>query len=54
MVDVDPQFFRPAEVELLWGDSTKAEEVLGWKREVSFENLVKMMVDADLKEAGVR
>ena len=54
MVDVDPKFFRPAEVELLWGDSTKAEEVLGWKREVSFENLVKMMVDADLKEAGVR
>ena len=54
MVDVDPKFFRPAEVELLWGDSTKAEEVLGWKREVSFENLVKMMVDADLKKAGVR
>ncbi|MBO7334600.1 MAG: GDP-mannose 4,6-dehydratase [Lachnospiraceae bacterium] len=54
MVDVDPKFFRPAEVELLWGDSTKAEEALGWKREVSFEDLVKMMVDADLKKAGVR
>ncbi len=54
MVDVDPKFFRPAEVELLWGDSTKAEAELGWKREVSFENLVKMMVDEDLKKAGVR
>ena len=48
-VDVNPQFFRPAEVELLWGDSTKAEKELGWKRKVSFPELVKMMVKADVE-----
>ena len=47
LVDVDPQFFRPAEVELLWGDCTKAEKKLGWQRKVSFPQLVKMMVGAD-------
>ena len=54
MADVDPRFFRPAEVDLLWGDCTKAENTLGWKREVSFEGLVKMMVESDLKDAGVK
>lgn len=54
MADVDPRFFRPAEVELLWGNPAKAEKVLGWKRGVDFESLVNMMTDADLKEAGVR
>ena len=48
-VVVDPQFFRPAEVELLLGDSQKAQEKLGWKPEVSFEQLVHMMIDADLE-----
>lgn len=52
LVDVDPKFFRPAEVELLWGDSTKAEKELGWKRKVDFPSLVKMMVDADRKNYG--
>ena len=47
LVDVDPKFFRPAEVELLWGDCTKAEKELGWQRKVSFPQLVKMMVEAD-------
>ena len=47
LVDVNPQFFRPAEVEVLWGDSTKAEKELGWQRKVSFPKLVKMMVKAD-------
>ena len=51
LVDVDPQFFRPAEVELLWGDCTKAERELGWQREVSFRGLVKMMVEADTNKA---
>lgn len=51
LVDVDPQYFRPAEVELLWGDSTKAEKDLGWQRKVSFPELVKMMVQADCEEA---
>ena len=54
MVDVNPVFFRPAEVEFLWGDCTKAEKELGWKRDVSFDGLVEMMVDSDLKKAGVR
>jgi GDPmannose 4,6-dehydratase len=54
LVDINPRYFRPAEVELLWGDCTKAEQELGWKRKVSFKDLVKMMVDADMKEiAGV-
>ncbi len=46
----DPQFFRPAEVDLLVGDPRKAREVLGWKPEVGFEQLVQMMVDHDLRE----
>ncbi len=49
LVDVNPEFFRPAEVELLWGDSTKAERKLGWKRKVDFKDLVHMMVDYDVK-----
>jgi GDPmannose 4,6-dehydratase len=48
----DPAFMRPAEVDVLLGDPTKARRVLGWKPEVSFEQLVKMMVDADLKRYG--
>lgn len=50
LVDVNPRYFRPTEVELLWGDSTKAETELGWKRKVDFQGLIKMMVDADMKE----
>jgi GDPmannose 4,6-dehydratase len=48
-VVIDQQFFRPAEVDLLIGDPTKARERLGWKPEVSFEELIRMMVDADRK-----
>jgi GDPmannose 4,6-dehydratase len=48
-VEVDPQFFRPAEVNLLVGDPSKALKELGWKSEVSFEELVRTMVDSDLK-----
>ena len=47
-VKTDPQFIRPAEVELLLGDAGKAQRVLGWKPSVDFAALVKMMVDADL------
>jgi GDPmannose 4,6-dehydratase len=53
-VDVNPRYFRPTEVELLLGDPTKAQTVLGWKRDVSFEALVEMMVKADCEEAGVK
>ncbi|MCB1320708.1 MAG: GDP-mannose 4,6-dehydratase [Leptospiraceae bacterium] len=48
-VVIDPKFFRPAEVDLLIGDSTKARTELGWQPEVSFEQLIQMMVDADLE-----
>jgi GDPmannose 4,6-dehydratase len=47
-VVIDPQFHRPAEVDLLLGDPTKAQRVLGWTPQVTFEELVRMMVDADL------
>ncbi|MFA6102081.1 MAG: GDP-mannose 4,6-dehydratase [Victivallaceae bacterium] len=50
-VKIDPVYFRPAEVELLLGDSTKARTKLGWEPSVSFDELVKMMVDADMKIA---
>ena len=47
-VEIDPRYFRPAEVDLLLGDATKAREKLGWQPRVSFEGLVKLMVDHDL------
>jgi GDPmannose 4,6-dehydratase len=47
-VVVDEKFMRPAEVDLLVGDATRAKEVLGWKRDVDFPALVAMMVEADL------
>jgi GDPmannose 4,6-dehydratase len=47
-VVVDERFFRPAEVDLLVGDSKKARDVLGWEPKVSFPELVEMMVDADI------
>jgi len=52
LVDVDPRYFRPAEVELLWGNPSKAERELGWQRKVSFPELVRMMVRADMKKYG--
>ena len=45
----DPKFYRPAEVDLLVSDSSKARRVLGWEPKVSFEKLIHMMVDADLE-----
>jgi GDPmannose 4,6-dehydratase len=48
-VEVDPRYFRPAEVDLLLGDATKAREKLGWRPQVGFKQLVRMMVDADLE-----
>ena len=49
LVSVNPAFFRPAEVELLLGDPAKAESKLGWKREIDFNELVKRMVENDIK-----
>jgi GDPmannose 4,6-dehydratase len=50
LVEIDPEFFRPAEVDALIGDATKARERLGWTPTTSFETLVEMMVDNDLAE----
>ena len=50
-VEHDPRYLRPAEVDYLLGDATKAREKLGWKPRVGFRELVRMMVDADLKLA---
>ncbi|SHK18401.1 GDP-mannose 4,6-dehydratase [Tepidibacter formicigenes] len=49
LIEVDPRYFRPAEVELLWGDYSKAKKELGWKPKVSFKELVKEMVQSDLE-----
>ncbi len=48
-VVTDPQFVRPAEVDVLLGDASHAEKTLGWEPKVSFEQMIKMMVDADMK-----
>lgn len=51
-VKIDPRYFRPAEVDHLLGDASKAKNDLGWEPKVSFEGLVKMMVDHDLRLAN--
>ncbi len=51
VVQIDPRYFRPTEVETLLGDASKARKKLGWKPEISFEQLVSEMVSEDLKEA---
>jgi len=51
-VVIDPEFFRPAEVDLLVGDSAKAEKTFGWTPETTFASLVRMMVDADVALLG--
>ena len=52
-VEIDPRYFRPAEVDLLLGDSTKAKQKLGWEPKVTFKALVELMVDADLEALGL-
>ena len=49
LVEIDEKYFRPAEVELLLGDPSKAEKELGWKRQTSFKELVSGMVKYDLE-----
>jgi GDPmannose 4,6-dehydratase len=52
-VTIDPKFYRPAEVDLLIGDSSTAASELGWKPTISFETLIQEMVEADLRRQGV-
>jgi GDPmannose 4,6-dehydratase len=49
LVEVDPRYFRPTEVDLLLGDPSKAERLLGWKRKVTFEELARRMVRHDME-----
>lgn len=49
-VEIDPRLFRPTEVDMLLGDASKARKVLGWEPKVKFEELVKMMVEAELEQ----
>ena len=49
MVKIDSKYFRPAEVNLLWGDSTKAKNELGWQSKTSLDELIYKMVHYDLK-----
>jgi len=51
-VEIDPRYYRPAEVELLIGDSSKARRVLGWEPTITFTEMVRMMVDHDLELAA--
>jgi GDPmannose 4,6-dehydratase len=50
-VEIDPRYLRPAEVEVLQGDPSKAKRELGWKPTTSFDQLIEMMVEADMKLA---
>jgi GDPmannose 4,6-dehydratase len=50
-VEIDPKYFRPTEVDFLCGDASKARRVLNWKPETSFRQLVRMMVDSDMRKA---
>jgi len=53
LVEIDPAYYRPAEVETLLGDPAKAKQKLGWTPAVTFEQLIEMMVEADLQRAGL-
>jgi GDPmannose 4,6-dehydratase len=52
-VKIDPRYFRPTEVEVLVADPRRARKMLGWKPKVSFDDLVKIMVDADMRAFGL-
>ncbi|RLD94368.1 MAG: GDP-mannose 4,6-dehydratase, partial [Aquificota bacterium] len=53
LVEVDPRYFRPTEVEFLQADITKAREILGWEPRTTFDELVKIMVDYDMQLVGL-
>ncbi len=53
LIEVDPKYYRPTEVDILLGDATKAKEKLGWEPKVGFKELVRLMVEEDLKLVGL-
>ena len=53
IVKVDPSYYRPAEVDMLIGDPSKAKKKLGWKSKTSFEKQVKIMVQSDMKKLEI-
>jgi GDPmannose 4,6-dehydratase len=53
LIEIDPRYYRPTEVDLLLGDATKANQILGWKPRISFAELVELMVGADLQALGL-
>jgi len=52
-VEIDPRYFRPTEVEFLLADATKARRELGWEPKITFRELVRIMVDADMEAIGL-
>ena len=52
VVEIDPRYFRPTEVDELLGDASKARKVLGWEPRISFDEMISTMVKADLEEAS--
>jgi GDPmannose 4,6-dehydratase len=52
-IRIDPRYFRPTEVEVLRADPTKAKEKLGWEARLKFKDLTKVMVDSDMRAAGL-
>ncbi|MBU4480907.1 GDP-mannose 4,6-dehydratase, partial [Patescibacteria group bacterium] len=53
-VEIDPKYFRPSEVEVLIGDAAKAKEKLGWQPKIKFNDLVKIMIDADFRATELK
>ncbi len=53
-VVIDPRYFRPTEVDLLVADASKARRKLGWEPKVTFKELVRIMVDADMEAVGLQ
>jgi GDPmannose 4,6-dehydratase len=53
IIEIDPNYFRPAEVDVLQGDYSKAKKKLGWKPKIKFKELVRLMTEADLEKERV-
>jgi len=54
IIEIDPRYFRPTEVDFLLADITKAKRVLGWQPRTTFDELIKIMVDYDMKSVGIK